>query len=61
MVSHRLEQLGIVLFCLARSPRCTHFLRNRKQERASGERSVLETEALIGIVGQRAGWVFSLP
>lgn len=32
---------------------------NRKQERASGERSVLETEALIGIVGQRAGWVFS--
>ena len=28
--------------------------------RASGERPVLETKALTGIVGQRAGWVFSL-
>lgn len=61
MVSHKLEQLGILLFSLAPSARFTHFLRNGKQARASGERPVLETEELTGIAGQRVGSVFSLP
>lgn len=55
VVSHRLEQLGIVLpGTLTELPFPT------QQEAGAGLRgkeSVLETEALIGIVGQRAGWV----